>query len=394
MGDFFDVAAPVLERLIDNPDRGAPQILNPTTMPIEPEEIGGELKRIPVEGDGPSAVDLDQVSPENVDAGRRVFREAGIDVLAFYKSFRFRDLPPYRGRWGIFLVDAGIAAVAAHFKDIKPTLPLAELQKLAMKTLILHERYHFWIDAWALAREADPFVGDRFKKYEYYVEQRQAFSMCDLDFEESLANHYLFRAISEFRLSDGTHPTRMLADFLDSCPVPYSNYRMDMVGRRAKERQLAGAVVTGLNVVAVLMAAVDPSASAIGRMPAQDISLDLRKYPVCEDDACPIFVIQDSRFASRVAPYQCPDRSEFKRFVTSYLAGSLARRTDHEFFQIDNGETIKFPNPHEKEIRGYEFENMLTKAGMRRPDYWREKKNTQNWKKSCPRTPSKPPLIQ
>lgn len=394
MGDFFDVAAPVLERLLDNPDRGAPKILNPTTMPIEPDEIGGDLKRILVEGDGPSVADLDEVAPENVDAARRVVREAGIDVLAFYKSFRFRDLPPYRGHWGIFLVDAGIAAVTAHFKDIKPALPFAELQQLAMKTLILHERYHFWIDAWALVREADPFVGDRFKKYEYYVEQRQAFAMSALDFEESLANHYLFRAIKEIRLSDGTHPTRMLADFLDSCPVPYSNYRMDLVYRRTKERQLAGAVVTGLNLMAVLMAAVDPFAKDIGRMPAQDISHDLRKYPVCESDVCPVFIIKDSHFASRVAPYQCPDRSEFKRFVTSYLAGSLARRTKHEFFQIDNGETIKFPNLHEKEIRGYEFENILTKAGMSRPDYWREKKNTQTWKKGCPRTPPKAPLIQ
>jgi hypothetical protein len=394
MGDFFDVAAPALDRLTDDPERGAPRVLNPTTMPIEPEEIGGELQRIRLEDDRLSGLGLDNVDPENVDAATRVVREAGIDVLAFYKSFRFRDLPPYRGRWGIFLIDAGIAAVTAHFKDIKPSLPFVELQQLAIRTLISHERYHFWIDAWALARESDPLVGNRFKKYEYYIEQRQAFAMTPLDFEESLANYYLFRTISEMRLSDGTHPTRMLADFLDSCPVPYSDYRMDIDDRRAKERQLAGAVISGLNVVVVLMAAVDPFAKAIGRMPAQDISLDLRKYPICESDACPMFIIQDHRFASRVALYQRPDRSEFKRFVTSYLAGSLARRTDHEFFQIDNGETIKFPNPHEKEIRGYELDNMLMKAGMRRPDYWREKLNTQNWKKGCPRTPSKPPVTQ
>lgn len=169
---------------------------------------------------------------------------------------------------------------------------------------------------------------------------------------------------------------------------------MDIDEKRAKERQLAGAVTSGLNVVAVRMAAIDPAAKLIGRMPAQDISLSLRKYPASEPDACPLFIIKDQKFTSRMAPYQCPDRSEFKRFVTSYLAGSLARRTDHEFFQIDNGETIKFPNPHEKEIRGYEFENMLLKAGMRRQEYWREKRNTQTWKKGCPRTPSKPPLKQ
>jgi hypothetical protein len=394
MSDFFDVAAPVLERLADDPGRGAPRILNPTTMPMEPDEIGGELLRVREEGDTIFGLGIDDVDPENIEAGRRVVREAGIDVLAFYKSFRFKDLPPYRGRWGIFLIDAGIAAVAAHFRDIKPSLPFAEVQQLAMRTLISHERYHFWIDAWALAREADPFVGSRIKKYEYYVEQRQAFAMSPLDFEESLANYYLFRTLREIRLSDGTRPTRMLADFLDSCPVPYSKYRIDLRDRRAMERQLAGAVDSGLNVVAVQMAAVDPFAHNIGLMPAQDISLNSRKYPASERGACPMYIVQDRRFSSRVAPYQRPDRSEFKRFVTNYLAGSLARRTDHEFFQIDNGETIKLPNPHEKEIRGYELDNMLMKAGMRRPDYWREKLNTKNWKKGCPRTPAKPPLIQ
>lgn len=166
MADFFDVAAPVLDRLSDDPDRGAPRILNPTTMPMEPEEISGEILRVREEADRIFGLGLDDVDPENDEAGRRVLREAGIDMLAFYKSFRFRDLPPYRGRWGIFLIDAGVAAVVAHFRDIKPSLPLAELQQLAMKTLISHERYHFWIDAWALSREADPFVGSRVKRYE------------------------------------------------------------------------------------------------------------------------------------------------------------------------------------------------------------------------------------
>lgn len=107
MADFFDVAAPVLDRLTDDPDRGAPRILNPTTMPLEPEEIRGEILRVREEPDRIFGLGLDDVDPENVEAGRRVLREAGIDVLAFYKSFRFRDLPPYRGRWGIFLIDAG-----------------------------------------------------------------------------------------------------------------------------------------------------------------------------------------------------------------------------------------------------------------------------------------------
>ena len=95
-----------------------------------------------------------------------------------------------------------------------------------------------------------------------------------------------------------------------------------------------------------------------------------------------------------VRAYIRKSTSPYNNLVATQTKSFGIGRTDHEFFQIDNGETIKFPNPHEKEIRGYELDNMLMKAGMRRPDYWREKLNTQNWKKGCPRTPSKPPVTQ
>ena len=392
MRDFFDVSVPVLNRLIDDPDRGPPNITNPTTTPEGADQIEGELQKIDIAGEEPWDLSLDNVNAEDVDAGRRVVREAGIDVLAFYKSFRFKDLPPFRGKWGIFLIDAGIASIAAHYLEKRPGLSVIETQQLALKTLVFHERYHFWIDAWSLAREADPFISNNHKKYEYYFEQRQRFAMSSLDFEESLANYYLMRAISKTSLNDGSHPTRLVADFLSSCPEPYSLYRMTVDDRRARERQLAGAIVSGLNVVAVRMAGIDPHAEDLGRLPASDISFDPRNYPISDVPSCPIFIVRDPLFASRIAPFQRPDRPEFKRFITSYLAGSLARKTDHEFFKIDNGEIVKFPNPHEKEIRGYELVNMLTKAGMRRPDYWREKRNTKSWKKGCPRTHLKPPL--
>ena len=392
MKDFFDVAAPVLNRLVDDPDRGAPNITSPTTMPEGTNQIEGELQQIDIAGEEPWELNLDNVKEEDVDAGRRVVREAGVDILAFYKSFRFRDQPPFRGSWGIFLIDAGIASVAAYYLKKRPALNAIEAQQLALKTLVFHERYHFWIDAWALAREADPFISNFYKKYEYYIEQRQMFAMTHLDFEESLANYYLMRSISKTSLNDGSHPTRLVADFLSSCPEPYSLYRLTIGKRRAYERQLAGAIVSGLNVVAVRMAGIDPFAKDLGRLSASDISFDQRKYPISKVSLCPTFIVRDPLFASRIAPFQRPKRSEFKRFITNYLAGSVERKTKHEFFKIDNGETIMFPNPHDKEIRGYELDNILKKAGLLRPEYWREKQNTKSWKKGCPRTHSKPPL--
>lgn len=394
MSDFFDVVEPSLKTLRDDPSRGSPNILNPTTRPIDANEIGEEeIIKMSRDSLVPGVL-LGDVDPKDIDVGRRGLEAAGIDILAFYKSFRFKDLNPFRGHWGIFLIDAGIAAVAAHFEDIKPSLPRGELQKLAVEVLILHEQYHFWIDAWALARELHPEGWSEAKKYEYYVEHKQQDAATLSDYEERLANHYLFHKLSKKRLSDGSFPTKLLSDFLNSCPVPYSDYRFRACERRRMEQKLARAILSGSCVTASVASSriLGQRTTYFDRMLGQEIEFSPRKHPIAENDACPTFVIRDLNFAARIAPYQAPDRSEFKRFVTSYLGGVLARKTDHEYFHIDNGEVIRFPNPHEKEIRGYELNNILLKAGMRRPDYWREKQTTQTWKKACPRASIRPPL--
>jgi hypothetical protein len=53
-------------------------------------------------------------------------------------------------------------------------------------------------------------------------------------------------------------------------------------------------------------------------------------------------------------------------FVSSYLKGVPVSETDHEYYQIDNGESIKIPNPHScvDRLKPWEFKNTVLKAGL------------------------------
>lgn len=67
-------------------------------------------------------------------------------------------------------------------------------------------------------------------------------------------------------------------------------------------------------------------------------------------------------------------------------------KTDHDFFIIDNGEKVKFPNLHVKDTQTHELKNILFKAGMTNREFVLERQRTKFWKKDCPRSPSKQAL--
>lgn len=396
MSDFAEIAKPLLPTLADLPDVEPPLVTSTTTFPVGAEYFDDLLDPRPF---GPEGGDFDRSLPVSVtvgeadiEAGRSALPEIGLDVLAFYKSFRFLDRSPFRGQWGIFLLDQGIATVASEFRAMAPWMPQWEAERLAQQTLIEHERYHFWIDAWTLSEEVAHHPTERFKRYEYYLVHRETLALSGGDFEESLANHYAFRRLTRTRLSDGSGPARLLRRLFSLCPEPYSNFDLDTPSRLKMEGNLAGGLRQGVSGIAHILLSADPQVTGIGKVLANSLRLDLRAYPLSDPTACPIYSVNDAHFASRVQPFQAPDRAEFRRFVEAYLDGSVIRRTNHEFIKIDNGETIKFPNPHGKTIQNHERKNILSKAGMRDPDYWRERAATSAWKRGCPRPNPRPPL--
>lgn len=79
-------------------------------------------------------------------------REAGLEILAFYKSRRDIDKPPYRGKWGIFYLQDGVDFVA---QDIASNYPgYGNTRKLALELLRQHERHHYETDVFALMLES------------------------------------------------------------------------------------------------------------------------------------------------------------------------------------------------------------------------------------------------
>ena len=79
-------------------------------------------------------------------------REVGIDALAFYKSYRYLNEEPHKGKWGIFYNEIGLAFLQSSIQSEYPNCLNAK--ELAHGFFQAHERYHFKFDLYALSLEA------------------------------------------------------------------------------------------------------------------------------------------------------------------------------------------------------------------------------------------------
>ena len=77
-------------------------------------------------------------------------------------------------------------------------------------------------------------------------------------------------------------------------------------------------------------------------------------------------------------------------FIERYLAGKRDRKTDHTYYKIDNGELLKMPNTHAREVTYGEFANLIGKAGMTSAEFHAARRDTRKWRKDTPRRDVKP----
>lgn len=393
--DFRDYAEPWLDQLRDDPNQTEPpNLANTTTFPSTDYDWN-DNQLSPLKDDENSDVQAasDSVTQnEDTKAARDARPMAGLDVLAFYKSFRFINRTPFRGRWGIFLLDAGINGLTDDLLSLSPSIPYLEVRKFATDILLTHERYHFWIDTWALGQEITPLTSHPVKRYEYYFSGKRSIELTPDDWEESLANHYVFKKLSGQKFSNGQYSTRILREILLDAPSPYSDFLFDATERTRKEGVLATAIANGKStllarVIGMLVSSkIDPSV-----LSASIQQVD-RRHPVVGVHRCPTYQVRTSGYAALVAPFQGPKLKELEKFVTKYLDGVQTEFTDHAYYRIDNGRKVKFPNPHDSEARGYELKGMLHKAGMTMKEFNEASITTDKWSKNCPRNPAKPPL--
>lgn len=378
--DFSDIASPWLSSLEDDPKRGPPQAVSSTL----PEELGVAGAKIDewstISTDSPTLFESNIASELDVSVARKALRQLGIDVLAFYKSFRFKQQRPFPDTWGIYILDTGVATVAAEYAAAEREIPQNELVNLAVATLVSHERYHFWVDAWALGYEILP-MAKQTKRYEYYLANRCALAS-GFDCEESLANHYAFRLLSRRKLSDGTSAERLVGALFDACPAPYSDFRFGSHERTLQEAALARAVANGENSSLpynLLRANGRNGISGVCIRPPN------ASHPLVGHRNCPIHNLRVKGFSVKLQPFQGPPLKELRRFIENYLAGTMVGHTDHDYYRIDNGEKVRFPNPHDKNAKARELDNILMKAGMTSNLFNRERLRTRFWNDQCPR---------
>lgn len=120
---------------------------------------------------------LDQESRRIIEGG---VREAGLDVLAFYKSRRDIGKPPYRGKWGVFYLQVGIDFIA---QDIASSYPgYGNPRKLALEFLRQHELHHYETDVFALMLESTGKT-HLYEPLRYIFREHRTHSL-----EEALAN--------------------------------------------------------------------------------------------------------------------------------------------------------------------------------------------------------------
>ena len=138
------------------------------------------------------------------------FHEHGMEAVAFYKSFRFQDLLPFKGYWGIFYLKEGIRLIDRHLED----LGIQHAEWSALEFVRRHERFHFKFDVYALGIESA--VSKHLYaplKYTYRLHRT-------MQTEEAMANHEAWR----WALTQGPVFARFAHDLMSRQPVAYARF--------------------------------------------------------------------------------------------------------------------------------------------------------------------------
>ncbi len=337
-------------------------------------------------------VDLDELHPVSGSAIGDLM-DKGFDAIAFYKSFRHINCHPAPGYWGIFYIKPRVALLINEMMS-DTGLAKDECLDSILRFLYGHEIYHYKIDAICLQKEA-------FSNYLIYRPYRNyvnSLSIADW-YEESLANHYGLAALESFnshRGFDAYEANQVVKQFMNELvQMSPGAYRLgldrNVISLFGPRGLLAKQIVQGC-----------PTTNAISQASLKLLEstffqqLLLEGYKNFKGDRflaaelsltfCPVNWITWYKNGSAVYASKTVPLKEIKEgFIKNYLGGEQKRLTDHEYFKIDNGELVKVPNGHDKDIRLYELKNIIEKAGMQNTEFWAARNLTNKWKKSVPR---------
>ncbi len=360
----------------------------PAPQKITNDQFDSPLERVyrDIEGELVEVVEFDDANiavPAELNDGLDAEGEdiengilgSGIEALAFYKSIHYQHKPPFRGKWGIFIFDYALRYLAHEIEDhCSGKYSWSERVMKARKLLYFHERFHFRFDCWVIAHESALTV----PLYENYRNSvYRTFHPGKLVLEESLAN---LHALSSLYREGITSFTKK---FMLSQPGAYANIiGVDM------EEYLAMLAAQTFHGRAQFV--------AVRRLPEHVPFIASPKNKKLTDSWCPNYIVKGVSPTCFIIPsITLPTISEMEKgFICSYLRGQEIERTDHRYYKIDNGEKIKIPNPHRKNLKLNEFSNIIKKAGLFQKDFHEARNLTKVWKKKVPRTEIRASLLK
>lgn len=173
-----------------------------------------------ISGD-PNLPDLTSDEQEAAEAG---VRARGFDVLAFYKSRRYINRRPYRGKWGIFYLRQGLQFVASLIAKEHPGY--GNPWVLSYELLRAHEWFHYRADLQTLMFEATT-------SRHLHLPVRQIFrGRRDQFVEEALANRQAWEWAKQGKIGIRD----FVFDFLKLQPGAYARFdenRLQLAGEWA-----------------------------------------------------------------------------------------------------------------------------------------------------------------
>ena len=318
--------------------------------------------------------------------------EHGLDVLAFYKSFRFADRQPAKNKWGIFFIKNRCRALASEMKHLTGESFTVCLNSL-IQFLYVHELYHYKIDAYMLQLEATGGL-PTYRPYRFF----QRSLPIDQWYEEAIANHYALLAVRAPLNRVPLVIQNFFEELVLQSPGAYAlgankskliYHRIQVVGQSTTHRRFAAIGGQRIELIRSTILAGTKLSSVrgyAGNSTAQDTTLG----PMAALTVCPSYWV-DFAPSSRFDQPTAITISEIEQdFIERYLAGKRDRKTDHTYYKIDNGELLKMPNTHAREVTYGEFANLIGKAGMTSAEFHAARRDTRKWRKDTPRRDVKP----
>jgi len=312
--------------------------------------------------------------------------DGGIEYLAFYKSFRDVMREPASKRWGIFFIKKRCVALATDMSFSTGESFIDCLDGLA-SFLYTHELYHYRFDAHCLQMEATGGL-PVYRPYRRRVANRPVTEW----HEESIANFYGLKALQQNR--NFFYPQSIcdyLWDLVANSPGAYAG-GIDKQQRSRKEHMAQQASASFGNPGPTVWQGLVESTIRTGMGLSKPRESALSSF--LHLDNCPVYWIDWVRGGKSILkPYVVSVSEVNNDFIRRYLGGVQDHHSDHSYYRIDNGERVKLPNPHRPDLTNREFHNIIGKAGMTSPQFYKERDRTSVWRKGVPRSPVLPSRI-